>query len=112
MIAPTTTRRLFWLLVSKTQPATMKYVDHLGKPVALGRKIGTGGEATVYDITGVTDFVAKIYHRKVDNDKAAKLAAMPQLATPEILRFAAWPTATLHQSRGGAMLGVILPRIK
>lgn len=90
----------------------MQYVDQHGRNITLGKKIGTGGEGAVYEIVGVADFVAKIYHQPATQEKAAKLAAMAQLATPEILKFAAWPKATLHPNRSGSTYGLILPRIK
>ena len=31
-------------------------------PIALGKLIGKGGEASVYEIAGIGDKVAKIYH--------------------------------------------------
>jgi len=90
----------------------MQYVDQYGRNITLGKKIGIGGEGAVYGIAGTGDFVAKIYHQPATQEKATKLAAMAQLATPQILKFAAWPKATLHQSGGGATVGIILPRIK
>lgn len=90
----------------------MQYVDQCGRTITLGKKIGTGGEGSVYEIAGSPDFVAKVYHRPQTQEKAAKLLAMAQLATPQILQFAAWPKATLHTSRTGATIGIVLPRIK
>lgn len=90
----------------------MQYVDQLGRTISLGKRIGAGGEGTVYEVAGAEDLVAKIYKQAATPDKAAKLAAMAQLATPEILGFAAWPKSTLHQSRNSATIGIILPRIK
>lgn len=90
----------------------MQYVNQNGQTITLQGKIGVGGEGAVYGIAGIPNFVAKIYHQPATSEKAAKLTAMAELSTPEILRFAAWPTGTLHQSRGGDTLGIILPRIK
>ncbi|MCA9085556.1 MAG: hypothetical protein KDA81_15960, partial [Planctomycetaceae bacterium] len=90
----------------------MQYVDQHGQNISLGRKLGTGGEGAVFEISNSSDYVAKIYHKAATNEKAAKLAAMVQLATKEIVAFAAWPAGTLHERRGGTTLGILIPRVK
>lgn len=90
----------------------MQFLDQHGRKVQLSSKIGTGGEGTVFEIAGTSDFVAKIYHKCATPEKSAKLAAMATLATKEILSVAAWPTATLHQAVGGPTVGIVLPRVK
>ncbi|MCA9067619.1 MAG: hypothetical protein KDA84_01765, partial [Planctomycetaceae bacterium] len=53
-----------------------QYFDNRGNRVALGAELGVGGEGAVFEIAGRPDWVAKIYHRTVPADKAAKLATM------------------------------------
>ena len=36
---------------------------------------------------------------------------MARLATPELLKIAAWPTATLHAAPGGPVVGILMPKI-
>lgn len=87
-------------------------VDAHGRPVRLGRAIGRGGEGHVYEVVGVSDCVAKLYHAAADAEQSAKLAAMVRGATPALTEIAAWPTTTLH-ARGGAdapVVGLVMPR--
>jgi DNA-binding helix-hairpin-helix protein with protein kinase domain len=55
--------------------------------------------------------VAKLYHRPPVPLKAEKLRAMVATATPELLRVAAWPTATLHERPNGPMVGLLMPKV-
>src|SRR5581483_286949 len=56
--------------------------------------------------------VAKIYHKALAASDAAKLRIMVGLARDELVRVAAWPTATLHERPGGPMVGFVMRRIK
>jgi hypothetical protein len=56
------------------------------------------------------DRVAKIYHQSVRPEKAEKLKAMARLATPDLLKFTAWPTAILHDTPNGSVAGFVMPR--
>ncbi len=48
--------------------------DSTGRRAPLGKKLGTGGEGTVYEVPALgNDIVAKIYHVAVSPDKQAKL---------------------------------------
>jgi len=85
--------------------------DSRGRPVALGREIGRGGEGAVFEIAGDPAAVAKVYHDPVDNTKVDKLTTMSRLANPNLLKVAAWPTGTLHARSNGALTGIILPKI-
>jgi len=73
-------------------------LDDAGKPVALGATIGRGGEGLVQEVVSDPSLVAKLYLRPLDNAKTEKLRIMVQSATPEILRFAAWPTSLLRSN--------------
>ena len=85
--------------------------DGFGREVRLGGRIGRGGEGVVFEVVDDPQAVAKIYHEAVDSEKSSKLMAMAQQANPVVLEIAAWPTTTLHGSRGGRILGILMPRI-
>ena len=86
--------------------------DHLGRPIHLGQKLGTGGEGTVFEVAAASDLVAKVYHKAPPPRTAAKLLTMVGLARDEIVRVAAWPTATLHERLGGPTVGLLMCRVK
>ena len=51
----------------------MNFYDQSGKPVLLGKKIGTGGEGAVFEVPSLgNDIVAKVYHQAVPLRKTAK----------------------------------------
>lgn len=85
--------------------------DSSGKKITLGNKIGTGGEGSVYEIRDQRELVAKVYHKKISAQKAAKLHAMVQSRTDKLLSLAAWPVDTLHSSPKGETVGFIMPKI-
>ena len=68
-----------------------------GSPVRLGARIGQGGEGTVHDAADHDGLVAKLYHKPVQPEKAAKLSSMVALKTERLLRLSAWPVDTLHE---------------
>lgn len=92
--------------------AKKKYRDNHGNEVVLHRCLGVGGEGAVFEIAGQLDRVAKIYSQAVLPDKVDKLAGMASIATSDLLKFAAWPKATLHDCGTGALKGFVMPRIK
>lgn len=91
-----------------------QFFDHEGTSVQPGNRIGVGGEGAVFDIVGYPDWVVKIYHRQVKPDKVAKLQLMAQLATPDLMQFAAWPRTIVYEKSGKDVIasGVIIRRIK
>ena len=89
----------------------MPVFDRRGQPVALRRPIGQGGEGVVYEVDGAPELVAKLYHRPVVASQAAKLAAMAGLKSDRLRRVAAWPVDTLHERPGGAVRGLLMPRV-
>jgi DNA-binding helix-hairpin-helix protein with protein kinase domain len=86
--------------------------DHLGRPIRLGQKLGTGGEGAVFEVVAASDLVAKVYHKAPPARTVAKLRKMVALARDELIQIAAWPTATLHQRPGGPTLGLMMRRIR
>ncbi len=85
--------------------------DNLGRSVLVGPELARGGEGAVHALADRDTLVAKIYHRPVHRDKAAKLILMTKAATEGILKIASWPTATLHAYGRGPVVGVLMPRI-
>jgi DNA-binding helix-hairpin-helix protein with protein kinase domain len=63
-------------------------------------------------VAGKPDLVAKLYHTRPPVEKAAKLVAMVRHAEPTLLSVAAWPVSPLHESRGGHLRGILLPRVE
>ncbi|HEY3082929.1 MAG TPA: hypothetical protein VGM69_23820 [Chloroflexota bacterium] len=90
----------------------MPVFDNRGQLVGLKRPIGRGGEGVVYEVDGAPDVVAKLYHRPVASLQAAKLAAMAGLKSDRLRRVAAWPLDTLHERPGGAVRGLLMPRVE
>jgi DNA-binding helix-hairpin-helix protein with protein kinase domain len=96
------------------RPYPTQLRDHLGNEVRLPAKpFATGGEGAVFDVVGRPDLVAKLYIKPQSGDRCAKLRAMVRLCSPDLLKFAAWPTATLSLSnRNSAEVeGILMPRI-
>lgn len=90
----------------------MQLVTENGETIALGKQVGPrGGEGAVYELSHDASRVAKIYHRPPPDHKVRKLRAMTRLATTDILRFAAWPTALIRASSGGQIAGIVMRKI-
>jgi DNA-binding helix-hairpin-helix protein with protein kinase domain len=81
-----------------------------GRTLELGNQLGKGGEGTVFELKGASDFVAKLYNGPIPTEKAAKLSAMTSLGTPQLLNVAAWPLATIASSQG-SVRGFVMPRL-
>ncbi len=89
--------------------------DRRGRLVPLGKGLGTGGEGAVFEVADERGLAAKIYHKKLTAEHAAKIAAMAQMATlrgDELLKFLAWPVAPLHLLPGGPIAGFLMPRVR
>lgn len=85
--------------------------DDQGRQIALGKELGRGGEATVYEVEGDRTSVAKIYHRQPDNETMEKLARMVELRNDRLLKLAAWPLATLRSRRAGLIDGMLMRNV-
>jgi DNA-binding helix-hairpin-helix protein with protein kinase domain len=83
-------------------------VDDQRRPVRLGSELARGGEGAVYEVLSDTSLVAKIYLKPVNETKLQKLSVMARSATPDILKFAAWPKSLLHSSN--KTVGFLMPR--
>jgi DNA-binding helix-hairpin-helix protein with protein kinase domain len=80
--------------------------------VSLGRSLGRGGEGEVFMLPSLPGSAAKIYHQPLEPARAQKIAAMATLPAKDLLRVAAWPTATLHAKPGGQVSGLVMPLVE
>ncbi len=87
------------------------FYNSQSQPIQIGHKIGTGGEGTVYEIFGQSDFVAKVYHESPDAEKVEKLLALSRFRNERLLKIAAWPVEVLHIEAGGQLAGFVMKRI-
>ena len=85
-------------------------------PVALGRQLGHGGEAVVYEVVDRPDAAAKIYHKPILPEKSAKIeamAAMRQITNDQIsqlLSLTAWPMDLLRTPQR-VPCGLVMPKV-
>lgn len=89
-----------------------RFFDQRGREVLLAGELKRGGEGAVYEVAGTSDVLAKLYLQPPSAQKSAKLTWMAAHAAPELLKFAAWPTSTLHARPGGPALGFVMPRVR
>lgn len=82
-----------------------------GTPIALGRELGKGGEGSVFEVSALANQVAKLYHKAPAPKKQAKLSFMASTADAQLLNYVAWPQETLHPSRGGPVVGFLMPKV-
>ena len=88
-------------------------VTSKGIPIQIGHELGRGGEGSVYEVPAVPGQVAKLYHTQhhPDAKKQAKLSFMAATADQQLLSYVAWPQETLHTSRGGPVVGFLMPKV-
>ena len=82
-----------------------------GTPVDIGRELGKGGEGSVFEVPSLSGQVAKLYHKAPDPKKQAKLSFMASTSDAQLLNYIAWPQDTLHSSRGGPVIGFLMPNV-
>ncbi|CAI2122075.1 Uncharacterized protein with protein kinase and helix-hairpin-helix DNA-binding domains [Serratia fonticola] len=82
-----------------------------GTQLTIGRELGKGGEGAVFEIPSLTSQVAKLYHKTVDPKKQDKLIFMASSANNKLMSYIAWPQETLHSSRGGPVVGFLMPKV-
>jgi DNA-binding helix-hairpin-helix protein with protein kinase domain len=86
--------------------------DHLGNEVRLPPKpFAVGGEGAVFDVQGRPDLVAKLYSKPQSKERCDKLRAMAKLCSPDLLKIAAWPTATLNVGNPAVVDGILMPKV-
>lgn len=84
-------------------------LDGQGRPVALGARLGRGGEGEVFEVRGLPQLAAKVVHApRQRQGKAEKVKAMVErppagaYETIEGFPVLTWPRAALHARDGGA----------
>lgn len=87
------------------------FYNSQSQPVELSRKLGTGGEGSVYEIANQPDDVAKIYHEAPSPEKAEKLIALSKLSNERLLKIAAWPVDVLRSEADGQFAGFVMKKI-
>ncbi len=83
-----------------------------GQAIVLGKKLGTGGEGSVYEMVGVNHLVAKVYHEAPDQQKQAKLRLMSRSRSEQLLKYTAWPQDTLHSTKMGSVTGFVMAKVE
>src|SRR4051812_40174616 len=91
---------------------TQQLYSSQGELVHIGARLGQGGEGAVHDAADRDGLVAKLYHKAVSPEKAAKLSAMVALKTERLLKLSAWPVNTLHERPGGPLKGFLMPKVR
>lgn len=86
-------------------------VTSVGVPIQIGRELGKGGEGSVFEVPAFPSQVAKLYHQLPDVKKQAKLTFMASTADQALLNYVAWPQQTLHSSKGGPVVGFMMPKV-
>ena len=87
------------------------FYDGQNQPLALGERLGSGGEGTVYSC-GDSTLVAKIYHEVITDDKAEKLVWMAAHKNEQLLKVAAWVVDVLRDAPDGKIVGFTMPNVK
>jgi len=99
------------MTMATTIPLSTFYDSH-GKSIRLGRRVGSGGEGDVYELSSSpTTTVAKIYKKPLEEHKQEKLRLMAQGCNDELEAISAWPTDVLTSRPGGPVVGFLMPRI-
>ena len=88
-----------------------RLVDSQGRPIRLADNPKSGGEGRVHGVIGSPDLVAKVYHSS-SMAEPEKLRLLIAAKNEALLRFAAWPTGTLHEKKAtGPVVGFLMPKI-
>src|SRR5947209_7831165 len=93
-------------------PTPSKLFDSAGQSIEIAANpLGVGGEGSVYDVPSRPTLVAKVYNAPQSRERSEKLSTMAVMATADLTKIAAWPTATLHKKPGGPVAGILMPKI-
>ena len=84
--------------------------DSTGRTCVLDGQLAAGGEGTVHPLVGDPALLAKIYNRPPSPQAIEKLTWMVRSASPNLRRFAAWPTELLLDKPDGRVLGFLMAR--
>ncbi|MFA4860673.1 helix-hairpin-helix domain-containing protein [Methanoregula sp.] len=86
--------------------------DSKGNRINLGKKIGSGGEGDVFEITSSSqNLVAKIYHKPIDSQKQEKLRLMVKCCNDELKAISAWPTDLIFSGHRGPICGFTMLKV-
>jgi len=87
-------------------------IDSNGQPVRLGKEIGRGGEGSVFEVEGLENLAAKIYHQTpLEEEQVEKLETMVSRWSEKLEMISAWPRSLLYKTQGNHACGFLLPRI-
>jgi DNA-binding helix-hairpin-helix protein with protein kinase domain len=85
--------------------------DELGNQIALGKKLGEGGEGTVFDaMHSGKNVAAKLYARALSETQQAKLRTMVKSGDSYLTEISAWPINVLYEKRRGPISGFTMPK--
>lgn len=76
-----------------------RLLDHRGREIILGKKLGEGGEGIVYQVRNRPTEAVKIFHR-VERERVEKLRAMSALTTKRLENYTAWVTSLVYSDSG------------
>ena len=79
--------------------------------LSVGKKLGSGGEGSVFEAVGKSSMVVKIYHNPPSPQHVDKLKDMIGLRTPSLLSISAWPDNLVCDPRSKAIVGFTMPRL-
>ena len=95
-----------------SRTAIPRLIDSVGKTISIKETpLAIGGEGKIHEVLDDPSIVAKVYTSPQSRERSEKLRAMAELATPDLLKIAAWPTRTLHEKSGGPVAGILMPKI-
>ena len=87
-------------------------IDSNGQPVRLGKEIGRGGEGSVFEVEGLENVAAKIYHQTpLEEEHVEKLETMVSRWSEKLEMISAWPRSLLYKAQGNKACGFLLPKI-
>lgn len=87
------------------------FTSSTGATIQLGRELGRGGEGAVFELMPDCPFVAKVYLKPLDAKKQDKLRYMPTITSERLVKYVAWPQATITDGRNGPVVGYLMPKV-
>jgi DNA-binding helix-hairpin-helix protein with protein kinase domain len=90
-----------------TKPTVPIYTESNGNRIKIGKRLGKGGEGSVYEVQGKPGTVLKIYH-KYDDERSKKISLMTKLKNERLLKYTAWPSEPV-QDESGKVIGFLMP---
>lgn len=86
-------------------------INSKNQNITIGEELGKGGEGSVYRLGNNSNYVAKLYHNSLDSSKQAKLEAMVQIQSDDLLAFTTWPVDILKSSKSNEIIGFVMPKL-